>query len=432
MTLAYVFLAFLVMLGMMLVGIPIAVAMVAIGVVGGLITFGMPLVESMGSVIWASLNQSLLTAIPLFILLGELLLRGGIADRMFYALAIWMNRLPGGLLHTNIASSSLFAATSGSSVATAATIGTLALPTLEKRGYPMGPALGSLAAGGTLGILIPPSVNLLVFGSLANVSVGQLFLAGVIPGIALTLLFSLYLLVSQWGKSYGGEEPRIPLSEKLKASKSLVPPLVIFFIVMGSIYAGLATPTESAALGVVTALLFVWHGGRLNLELLESVCINSARTTGMVLLVIICALMLNVTVSLTGVAQTLTQWVVAFDLSVLALLLILIVFYILLGMFMDVMSMLVLTVPVAMPIVMAAGIDPIWFGIFIILMCEIGLITPPVGMNLYVVHGVRPSGGDFREVMWGAFPFVIILLLFTFLLIAFPDIALWLPRNMMG
>jgi tripartite ATP-independent transporter DctM subunit len=261
-----------------------------------------------------------------------------------------------GLLHTNIGTCALFSATSGSSVATAATVGTIALPALRERNYPERPALGTLAAGGTLGILIPPSVNLLVYGSLANVSVGQLFVAGLVPGIALTLLFSLYVLIA-YGKQTGRLVEDIPFAAKLRLLKHLVPPLVIFGIVMGSIYGGLATPTESAALGVMAALWFVWRSGRLGTELLTNCFIQSARTTGMVVLVLVCALLLNVTLSMTGSTQAVTRWVSSLGLDQFTLLLLLIVFYVLLGMFMDAMSMLVLTVPIAVPMVVALGVD---------------------------------------------------------------------------
>jgi tripartite ATP-independent transporter DctM subunit len=377
-------------------------------------------------------NENILTAIPLFILLGEILLRSGIADKMYAALSLWVGRLPGGLLHTNIGCCALFAATSGSSIATAATIGTVALPALIERRYPARQALGSLAAGGTLGILIPPSVNLLVYGSLTNTSIGQLFVAGIVPGALLTLVFMAYIALSNLGTAAGGRELQVPLGERVRALGQLVPPVLVFLIVMGSIYFGIATPTESAALGVVAALVLAWREGRMSFDLLQHCFVQTARTTGMVLLIITAAFLLNVTLALLGVAQALTSWVTSLGLSATELLLALIAFYLLLGMFMDVLSMQVLTIPVAVPVVMQVGIDPIWFGIFIVLMCELGMITPPVGMNLYVVQGVRPGGGDFRDVIWGALPFAALMIAFTGLLILVPDLALWLPRTMIG
>ena len=429
MAVSTILIAFFIMLAIMLLSVPIAAVMALAGIVGGVLAFGWPLVETMGAVVWGVQNENLLTAIPLFILLGELLLRSGIADRMYGAMSMWLGFLPGGLLHTNIGCCALFSATSGSSVATAATIGTVAMPTLDARGFDKAKSLGSLAAGGTLGILIPPSVNLLVYGSMAEQSIGQLFVAGIIPGLLLTLCFMAYIAFNHRHERVGSE-PSIPFAEKLRASSALLPPLVIFAIVIGSIYLGIATPTESAALGVTTALVFVIFHGKLTLAFLNRCFIQTAKTTGMVLLIVASAFILNVTLSLTGAAQSMTSWIASLGLSPVGLLLALVVFYLILGMFMDVLSMQVLTIPIAVPVIMAAGIDPVWFGIFVVLMCELGLITPPVGMNLYVVQGVRLDGGPFLDVVKGAVPYVVIMLAFTMLMIAFPDIALWLPRTM--
>lgn len=431
MSITLVLAGFLAMLALMFLSLPVAVSIIFVGVFGGYLMYGMPLVEMMGGVVWSSLNSPSMLAIPLFMLLGELLLRGGIADRMYDALAIWFGRLPGGLLHTNIATCTLFSATSGSSVATAATVGTIALPALQQYQYPIRPSLGSLAAGGTLGILIPPSINLLVYGSLANTSVSQLFAAGVVPGLLLACLFSVYIFFAH-GKAGANARAKtdIPLEEKLALAKHLIPPLVIFGVVMGSIYGGLATPTESAAIGVVIALAFVALGGRMSLDLLVGCSLQAAKTTGMVIIVLMCALLLNVTISMLGATQAVTHWVASFGLDRLSLLLLLLLFYVILGTFMDAMSMLVLTVPITVPMVMAVGVDPIWFGIFIVLMCEIALITPPVGMNLFVVQGVRKDGGSFNDVIWGSMPYVIIMALFTISLIFWPGVVMWLPDIM--
>ena len=429
MSVSTIIIAFFIMLGIMLSGMPIAVVMMLMGAVGGVLAFGWPLVDSMGPVMWSVMNENLLTAIPLFILLGELMLRSGMADRMYGALSLWLNRLPGGLLHTNIGCCALFAATSGSSVATAATIGTVATPALDERGYDKAKSLGSIAAGGTLGILIPPSVNLLIYGSLSETSIGQLFVAGIVPGVLLTGLFMLYIGLSNRTTDSIPQED-VPWGVKLRASRALVPPAIIFLIVMGSIYLGIATPTESAALGVVTALIMASMDGQLSFDFFNRCFIQTARTTGMVLLIVLSAFVLNVSLSLTGVAQTTTSWITSLGISTTALLLLLILFYILLGMFMDVLSMMVLTIPIAVPVIAAAGVDKVWFGIFIILMCELGMVTPPVGMNLYVVHGIRSDNGPFSDVIRGAFPFVIIIIAFAGLLIAVPQIALWLPQTM--
>lgn len=427
MTLGLFSLAFVLMLGLMLIGIPIAVSMALIGVVGGISAYGVPFMDSIAPVVWGVLNENLLTCIPLFVLLGELLLRSGIADRMYIALSVWLGRLPGGLLHTNIGACALFAATSGSSVATAATIGTVALPSLRARGYSMRDSLGSIAAGGTLGILIPPSVNLIVYGSLTNTSIGKLFIAGLVPGLLLTACFMLWIWLSSVIKGNAVREAKVPLDEKLRTLVYLVPPLVVFGIVMGSLYLGIATATESAALGVIAALFFVWQSGRLQWEVLRGCFVSTARISGMILLIIAAAFVLNLTISLTGVADAMTKWVTGLGLSSVGLLLVLIGFYTILGMFMDVLSMQVATIPITFPIVVALGVDPIWFGIFIVLMCELGLITPPVGMNLFVVHGIRPDKGGIEDAIWGALPYALIMILFTLLLIAAPQIVLWLP-----
>jgi C4-dicarboxylate transporter DctM subunit len=263
-------------------------------------------------------------------------------------------------------------------------------------------SLGSLAAGGTLGILIPPSVNMIVYGSLTNNSIGKLFIAGIIPGLLLTLSFMAWIAVSSLASGNAMREPKVPMRERLRVLVHLVPPAVVFGIVMGSLYFGIATTAESAALGVIAALGFVWQSGKLNWELLRTCFISTARVSGMILLIIVAAFILNLAVSLTGVAEAMTKWVASLGLSATGLILALIVFYLILGMFMDVLSMQVATIPITYPIAIAVGVDPIWFGIFIVLMCELGLITPPVGMNLFVVHGIRPDKGGIEDAIWGA------------------------------
>jgi len=430
MNLLVIAIAFAAMLGMMLLAMPIATSMAAVGIVGGIAAYGVPFMDSIAPVVWGVQNENLLTSIPLFVLLGELLLRSGIADRMYVALSAWLGRLPGGLLHTNIGSCALFAATSGSSVATAATVGTVALPSLQRRGYPMRASLGSLAAGGTLGILIPPSVNMIVYGSLTNNSIGKLFIAGIIPGLLLTGCFMLWIAVSSLASGKAMREPKVPLGERVRSLVHLIPPMVVFGIVMGSLYFGIATAAESAALGVIAALGFVAQTGKLSWALLRNCFISTARVSGMILLIIVAAFILNLTISLTGVAESMTKWVAGLGLSATGLILALIVFYLVLGMFMDVLSMQVATIPITYPIAVALGVDPIWFGIFIVLMCELGLITPPVGMNLFVVHGIRPDKGGIQDAIWGALPYAAIMIAFTVLIMAVPEIVTWLPKNM--
>ena len=430
MSVSYVLAGFGIMLALMLLGLPIAVAMAAVGIVGGMLAYGLPFVNSIAPVVWGVHNDNLLTAIPMFVLMGELLLRSGIADRMFGALAVWLGRLPGGLLHTGVGCSALFAATSGSSVATAATIGTVALPSLHQRGYPMHLSLGSIAAGGTLGILIPPSVNMIVYGSITDTSIGQLFIAGIVPGLLLTACFMIFIAAHSLLTGDARREAPAPWAERLRLLADLVPPAVVFLVVMGSLYGGIATTTESAALGVMVSLFFTWRSGRLRWTLLQHCFVQTAKTSGMILLIITVAFVLNLTISLTGVADAMTRWVTSFGLTPVQMLLALMLFYFVLGMFMDVLSMMVATIPITFPIVSHLGVDPVWFGIFIVLMCELGLITPPVGMNLFVVHGIRPDSGGIRDAMRGAVPYVLIMLAFTLLLIAAPGLATWLPGRM--
>ncbi len=425
-----VFIAFLIGLGLLLLGLPIAVVMLVMGTAGGMMAYGFPFFESIGNVLWGVQNNNILTCVPLFILMGELLLRTGIADSMYKGLSVLMTGLPGGLLHTNIGSCALFSATTGSSVACAATVGTVALPALNERGYSKKLALGSLAAGGTLGILIPPSIALLVYGSLTNNSISKLFVAGVIPGVLLSSTFMLYILVASWSTRHSLSEDSVLWSERLAALGELFPPMVIFVVVMGSIYFGIATPTESASLGVITALIFALMRGKLTLRVLHPCFIRTAQLTGMILLIITAAFVLNLTLTLLGVPQLMTGWVTSMNLSLTQLLFVLIGFYLVLGCFLDVLSIQVATIPIAYPIVTAVGGDPIWFGIFIVLVSEIAMITPPVGMNLFVIQGVRRDEGSLSETIQGALPFVFIMLAFLLLLMLFPEIVLWLPAKM--
>ncbi len=423
-------LGFVLMVGLMLLGLPIASVMMLLAVGGGMLAFGEGFIISSASIAWGTMNENALCAIPLFVLLGEFLLRSGMADRMYQAFAAMFGRVPGGLLHTNIGCCALFAATSGSSVATAATIGTVALPSLQRHGYPMRQALGSLAAGGTLGILIPPSVNMIIYGSMTNTSVIKLFLAGFIPGILLSLCFMLWILIYTLATGTRVEHPPVPWAERLRLLRGLWQPLLIFITVIGSLYLGIATTVESAALGMVVALLFIVLDGKLSVRLLTQCFVSSARTTGMILLIVVAAFVLNLALSITGLGEQMTRWVTSFGLSKTQMLFALIVFYLLLGMFMDTLSMMVATIPLTFPVVSALGVDPVWFGIFIVIMCELGLITPPVGMNLFVVQGIRPDRGGLIDVIVGALPYAVIMILFTLLLMAFPEIVTWLPDRM--
>lgn len=419
---------FAIMLGLMMLGVHVAVAIFLASALGTMVYLSPAMLSTFGTQLWAVMNDFLLTAIPLFILLGELLLRCGVTQRMYTGLSVLLGRLPGGLLHTNIGASGLFAAVSGSSVATAATIATVALPEFRERGFNERLVLGSIAAGATLGILIPPSVNLIIYGALTGTSVGRLFAAGLVPGLLLVTLFMLAIAIicTLFPNLAGTIQAKSSLKIKLTSLKHLIPPLLVFGVVMGSIYLGWATPTEAAALGVLMALgLAVWNRA-LSITMLHEAFLSTVRTTAMILLIIVAAFFLKFVVGVLGVPQALTSFVASMELSVLGFLLVLVVFYLILGCFIETLSMMVGTIPIVFPIVMFMGIDPVWFGIFLVLMMELALITPPIGMNLFVVQGVRRSG-SIIDVYWGITPFVVVLLLAVALIIAFPGIVTWLP-----
>ncbi|MGA0582681.1 MAG: TRAP transporter large permease [Castellaniella sp.] len=419
---------FLVMLGLMLTGISIAASLFLTASLGALLYLGLPTLMSFGNTMWGVLNDFILTCIPLFILLGEILVRAGVTDRMYRTLSDWLAPLPGGLLHSNIGACSIFAAISGSSVATAATMGTVALPAMQARHYNERLVLGSVAAGGTLGILIPPSINMIVYGAITNTSIGKLFIAGIVPGLLLAGLFMALIMVMCILKpSLAGDKEQLPpLRERLRNLVGFIPPGLVFFIVMGGIYLGWATPTEAAALGVVMSMLIAAWYRKLTLVMLHEAFLSTMRTTAMVLLIIIGAFFLNYVIGMLGVPQAVSSYVAALGTSPLETLWILVIFYLILGCFLETLSMMIATVPVIVPLVVSLGYDPVWFGIFLVLMMELSLITPPVGMNLYVVQGIRGKGSVI-DVIRGSMPFVLIMLLMTALIIFFPDIVLWLP-----
>jgi tripartite ATP-independent transporter DctM subunit len=388
----------------------------------------LPLTGALGEISWGTSNEFLLVAIPLFIMLGEILLRSGMAERMYNAMSLWLSWLPGGLMHANIGASALFAATSGSSVATAATVGTVALPQIKKQGYNEPLFLGSLAAGGTLGILIPPSINLVIYGVLTNTSVPKLYLAGIIPGLAMALLFMLAIAGACMVKpQWGGSKVKASWGQRFASLVHLVPPLGIFLLVVGSIYAGIATPTEAAALGVVGALLLATFSGRMSWKMIKEVLEGTMKSTAMIMLIVIGSAFLNFVMSATGLTTALTDAITGLGVSPITMLLIIVVFYLVLGCFMETLSMMITTIPIVAPIMIALGFDPIWVGIAIIILVEVALITPPVGLNLFVVQSLRKSG-SMNDVMLGSLPFVIMLLSMVGLLAIFPDLALWLPR----
>lgn len=410
------------------ISIPVGAALGVLGLVLDPLYSFLPLSRAMGEVAWGTSNEFLLVAVPLFIMLGEILLRSGLAERMYNAMSLWLSWLPGGLMHANIGASALFAATSGSSVATAATVGTVALPQIEKQKYNEPLFLGSLAAGGTLGILIPPSINLVIYGVLTNTSVPKLYLAGILPGLGMALLFIVAIAVACIIKpEWGGKKISASWSARFASLVHLVPPLAIFGLVVGSIYAGVATPTEAAALGVVGALILVALGKRLTLRMLRETFEGTMKSTAMIMLIIIGAAFLNFIMSGIGLTTAITTAITDLGVSPVMMLLVLVVFYLVLGCFMETLSMMITTIPIVAPVMIALGYDPVWLGITIIVLVEVALITPPVGLNLFVVQSLRTSG-SMNDVMLGSFPFVLMLLGMVFLLAVYPDLALWLPR----
>jgi C4-dicarboxylate transporter, DctM subunit len=407
--------------------IPVGAALGVLGLVLDPLYSMLPLTRAVGELAWSTNNEFLMVAVPLFILLGEVLLRAGFAERMYSAMSLWLSWLPGGLMHANIGASTLFSATSGSSVATAATVGTVAIPQIKRYGYNEPLFLGSLAAGGTLGILIPPSINLVIYGVLTNSSVPRLYLAGIIPGFMLAGLFMLVIVVGCILKpSWGGHKIHATWGERFKSLVHLAPPLGIFFLVVGSIYAGLATPTEAAALGVTGAFILAAWFRRLTWTMLRESIEGTMKATAMIMLIVIGAAFLNFIMSATGLTDAITGSITGLGFSPGWMLLIIILFYLVLGCFMETLSMMITTIPIVAPIMIALGYDPIWLGIIIIVLVEAALITPPVGLNLFVVQSLRKSG-SMSAVITGSLPFVLAMFILLALLAFFPGLALWLP-----
>jgi tripartite ATP-independent transporter DctM subunit len=418
---------FAILLGLVIISLPVAAVLLIVALLMGWLHSPMPLYVAGSEIFWKVANEFTLTTIPLFVLLGELLLRSGVAERMYAATALWLNRLPGGLLHANIAASTLFSATSGSSVATAATIGTVALPEVERRGYNERLFLGSLAAGGTLGILVPPSIHLILYGMMTQSSIPQLYTAALIPGLVLALIFSSIVILSCLIRpAMGGQRIEVTWSQRFRSLPSILPIIGLFAVVVGSIYAGIATPTESASLGLVFALVLAACYRRLSIQMLSEAFVGTMQTTAMIMLIVMVSYFLNFILSFLGIPQALTQFVAGLGLSPVSTILVIVLFFVALGCFMESLSMLVTMTPLVAPIVFSLGFDPVWFGVLLTVLLEVALITPPVGINLYVVQAIRSRGGV-GDVMLGALPFVVAMFILIGLLITFPQIALWLP-----
>ena len=418
------------LLGLLALSIPV-------GVVLFLLAFGIdfffspfPLMRGLGQVVWSSSNSATLIAIPLFVLLGEILVRSGVANRTYAALDKWVSWLPGGLGHANIATSTMFSATSGSSVATAATVATVAMPQARELGYNEKLFSGAIAAGGTLGIMIPPSINLIVYGFLTESSIPQLFLAGLVPGLFLAGLFmAVTAILCVVKPELGGPRRSSSWGERFASLADLLPIFGLFAAIVGSIYAGWATPTEAATVGVAIALVIAAHQKALSRAMIADALRGAVKTSSMIMLVVIGAYVLNFVLTAAGVSRALQDVLNNLGLGPLATLLVIVLMYIILGFFIETLSLMVATIPIVVPIIVHLGYDKIWFGILMIILVEMALITPPVGLNLYVVQAAR-GGRPFSDVMLGCIPFVIAMLVMVGLLILAPQIALFLPSTL--
>ncbi|PWS36535.1 hypothetical protein DFH01_15420 [Falsiroseomonas bella] len=406
-------------------GIYIGAALGVLGILMGFAFSDRPFWSFLGQTIWGPSSSFVLVSVPLFLLMGEILLRAGLSERLYRALNVWLDRMPGGLLHTNIVASGVFSAISGSSVATAAAMGSVAMPFFQGKGYDPRMVMGSLAAGGALGNLIPPGITFIIYALITETSVGALYLAALGPALMVVAFFIVVILLKRAAAPPPG--PPIPLREKLRALVGLIPTLLLIFVVLGTIYAGLATPTESAALGVVAAIAIAVAEGRFSFRMLHNSAEATARNTAMIGLILMGAYVLNYVIGLLGVPQMMAQAVGALPLPAWVVMALIIGFYLAMGTFMEGFSMIITTVPVIFPVVMALGYDPIWFGVVVTMLVEIALISPPDGTVLYVLQGLRRDGGPISHVFSGVLPFVLVYILAIAVLMVFPGIALWLP-----
>ena len=413
-------------------GLWVAFALLTVGMAGIFFFSSAPLGNVMATTIWGASNSWALAALPLFIWMGEILFRSKLAEDMFTGLSPWLTRLPGRLLHVNILGCAIFAAVSGSSAATAATIGKMSIPELSRRNYPEKMIVGTLAGSATLGLLIPPSIILIVYGVATEQSIARLFIAGVLPGLLLVGLFVGYVAVwSLFNKqSIPDDSEQIAFTEKLKRSRRLLPIILLISGVIGSIYAGIASPTDAAAVGVLLSLLLSKMSGTLNRQTFLDGLMGATKTSCMIAFILAGAAFLTVAMGFTGIPRMLATWIGTLELSPYALLGALTIFFIVLGCFLDGISVVVLTTSVIMPMVDQAGIDPLWFGIFIVLVVEMAQITPPVGFNLFVIQG--QTGMNILRIAAAAVPFFLLLMGALILITLFPQIVTVLPEMMSG
>jgi len=411
-------------------GVWIAIALLGLGFIGMVFFTSSPAGLLMATTVWGSSTSWALTALPLFIWMGEILFRSRISEDMFRGIAPWMDALPGRLVHCNVLGCGIFAAISGSSTATCLTIGKITIPELRKRNYDEAMVVGSLCGSGTLGLMIPPSIILIVYGVAADVSIARLFVAGVLPGVLLMVLFSGYIMA--WALLHPGRTPpraiRMSLRDKLWEARFLIPTMLLIAAVIGSIYAGIASPTESAALGVVGSLILSAASRSLNWKTFSASVMGAMRTSCMIAFILTGASFLTVAMGFTGVPRAIAEWIAHMGLTPTGLIVVLTLLFIVLGCFLDGISMVVLTAAVILPSVKAAGIDLLWFGIFIVLVVEMAQLTPPVGFNLYVLQAL--TGRNMFYVARASLPFFILMVVAVTLIWIFPEIVSYLPSKM--
>ena len=411
-------------------GVWVALSMIAVSAIGMMLFTTRPVGDAMATTIWGTSSSWTLTALPLFVWMGEILFRTKLSENLFKGLSPWLSKLPGGLIHVNVVGCGLFAAISGSSAATVATVGKMSIPELRKRKYPEKILLGSLAGSGTLGLLIPPSIILIIYGVTIEDSIAKLFMAGILPGIMLAVIFMLYVVI--WSIINKKQMPIISENysflEKIKKSKQLLPVVLLITAVIGSIYTGIATATEAASLGVVGALILSLFQGTLNKDSFKLSLLGATKTSCMIAFILAGSTFLSLAMGFTGLPRNLAIWIQKLNLSPYMLIFILTIFYIILGMFLDGISAVVLTMAIIEPMIRQAGFDMIWFGIYLVIVVEMAQITPPVGFNLFVLQGM--ANKDMSFIAKSAFPLFLLMILAVIIIIIFPEIALWLPDQM--
>jgi len=411
-------------------GVWVGLSMITVSAIGMLLFTTRPVGDAMATTIWGTSSSWTLTALPLFVWMGEILFRTKLSENLFKGLSPWLSKLPGGLVHVNVVGCALFAAISGSSAATVATVGKMSIPELRKRKYPEKLLLGSLAGSGTLGLLIPPSIILIIYGVTIEDSIAKLFMAGILPGIMIALMFMLYVIL--WSILNKRLMPKSNESfsflEKIQGSKQLLPVIFLITAVISSIYTGIATATEAASLGVVGALILSFFQGTLNRKTFKLSLLGATKTSCMIAFILAGSTFLSLAMGFTGLPRNLAIWIDAMNLSPYTLLFVLTIFYIILGMFLDGISAVVLTMAIIEPMIRQAGFDMIWFGIYLVIVVEMAQITPPVGFNLFVLQGM--AGKDMGFIAKSAFPLFLLLILAVIFIVVFPEIALWLPQQM--